>query len=121
MPGQTFATVGDAHIRHQPVGAKRPDAAVVFLRLERHIEQWAVSSVAPSLAYDRAGYGFSEGSTAHSAEEQAKELAALLHALKLEGPVVLVAYSFSGPLARIFAGRCPQVKQRLDTIHQRNP
>jgi pimeloyl-ACP methyl ester carboxylesterase len=114
MPGQTFATVGNARIRYRLLGAERPGATVVVLSgLNGSIEQTdalqrAVSSAVPSLAYDRAGYGFSKGSTAHSAEEQAKELAALLHALKLEGPVVLVAYSFSGPLARIFADRCPE-------------
>jgi pimeloyl-ACP methyl ester carboxylesterase len=114
MPGQTFATVGNARIRYRLLGADRPGATVVLLSgLNGSIEQAdvlqrAVSSAVPSLAYDRAGYGFSEGSTAHSAEEQAKELAALLDALKLEGPVVLVAYSFSGPLARIFAGRFPE-------------
>jgi pimeloyl-ACP methyl ester carboxylesterase len=114
MPGQIFATVGDARIRYRLLGAKRPGPTVVFLSgLNGSIEQadefqQAVSSALPSLAYDRAGYGFSEGSAAHNAEEQAEELAALLHALKLEGPVVLVAYSFSGPLARIFAGRFPE-------------
>jgi pimeloyl-ACP methyl ester carboxylesterase len=114
MPGQTFAAVGDARIRYRLLGPDRPGATVVFLSgLNGSIEQTdalqrAVSSAVPSLAYDRAGYGFSKGSTAHSAEEQAKELAALLHALKLEGPVVLVAYSFSGPLARIFAGCFPE-------------
>jgi pimeloyl-ACP methyl ester carboxylesterase len=114
MPGQTFATVGDARIRYRLLGAEHPGATVVFLSgLSGSIEQAddiqrAVSSAVPSLAYDRAGYGFSEGSTAHSAEEQAKELAALLNALKLEGPVVLVAYSSSAPIARIFAGCFPK-------------
>jgi hypothetical protein len=95
MPGQTFATVGGARIRYRLLGAERPGVTVVFLSgLNGSIEQAdhfqrAVSSAVPSLAHDRAGYGFSEGSTAHSAEQQAKELAALLHALKLEGSVVL--------------------------------
>jgi pimeloyl-ACP methyl ester carboxylesterase len=114
MPGQTFATVGDARIRYRLLGAEHTGATVVFLSgLSGSIEQVddiqrAVSSAVPSLAYDRAGYGFSQGSTAHSAEEQAKELAALLHALKLEEPVVLVAYSSSAPIARIFAGCFPE-------------
>jgi pimeloyl-ACP methyl ester carboxylesterase len=69
--------------------------------------QSAVSSEVPSLTYDRAGYGFSQGSTAHSAMEQADELAALLHALKIEEPVVLVSFSASADLARVFAGRYP--------------
>jgi hypothetical protein len=108
MPGQTFATVGNARIRYRMLGADRPGATVVLLSgLNGSIEQAddlqrALSNAVPSLAYDRAGYGFSECSTAHSAKDQAKELAALLHALKLEGPVVLVAYSFSAPLARIW-------------------
>jgi pimeloyl-ACP methyl ester carboxylesterase len=90
--------------------------------------QRAVSSAMPSLAYDRAGYGFSKGSTAHSAEEQAKELAALLYALKLEGPVVLVGYSFSGPIARVFAGRFPDktagmylIEPSMPEINERMP
>jgi pimeloyl-ACP methyl ester carboxylesterase len=114
MPGQTFATVGGARIRYRLIGAERPGVTVVFLSgLNGSIEQAdhfqrAVSSAVPSLAYDRAGYGFSEGSTAHSAEQQAKELAALLDALKLDGPVVLVAYSVSSLLARVFADRFPE-------------
>jgi pimeloyl-ACP methyl ester carboxylesterase len=127
MPGQTFATVGDARIRYRLLGAERPGAAVVFLSgLSGSIEQFdalqrAVSSAVPSLAYDRAGYGFSKGSTAHSAEQQANELAALLHALKLEGPVVLVAYSSSGPLARVFAGRFPEKTAGLFLIDPTMP
>jgi hypothetical protein len=58
MPGQTFATVGNARIRYRRVGAERPDATVVLLSgLNGSIEQTdalqqAVSSVMPSLAYD---------------------------------------------------------------------
>jgi pimeloyl-ACP methyl ester carboxylesterase len=114
MPGQTFASVGNARIRYRLIGAERPGALVVILSgvggsLEQadHLQR-ALSSAVPSIAYDRAGYGFSKGSTAHSTEEQADELAALLHALKLDGPVLLVAYSASGDLARVFAGRFPE-------------
>jgi pimeloyl-ACP methyl ester carboxylesterase len=114
MPGQTFATVGDARIRYRLLGVNRPGATVVLLSgmngsIEQSDElQSAVSSEVPSLTYDRAGYGFSQGSAAHSAEEQAAELAALLRALKIEKPVVLVPYSASADLARVFAGRYPE-------------
>jgi pimeloyl-ACP methyl ester carboxylesterase len=127
MPGQTFATVGNARIRYRMLGADRPGATVVLLSgLNGSIEQAddlqrALSNAVPSLAYDRAGYGFSECSTAHSAKDQAKELAALLHALKLEGPVVLVAYSFSAPLARIFAGRFPEKTAGVHLIEPAMP
>jgi pimeloyl-ACP methyl ester carboxylesterase len=113
MPGAAFATVGPARIRYRLVGAERPGATVVLLSgMNGSIEQSdhlqrALSSAVPALAYDRAGYGFSKGSHAHSAAEQAEELAALLQALKLQDPVVLVAYSLSSPIARVFAGRFP--------------
>ncbi len=127
MPGQTFAKVGDARIRYRLLGAERPGVLVVFLSgLNGSIEQSdyfqrAVSSMLPTLAYDRAGYGFSKGSKAHTAEEQARELAALLQALKLEGPVVLVGYSFSGPIARIFAARFPEKTAGLYLIEPAMP
>jgi pimeloyl-ACP methyl ester carboxylesterase len=114
LPGQTFAKVGEAQIRYQLLGANHPGATVVFLAgisgsIEQTVQmQSAVSSEVPSLAYDRAGYGFSTGSTAHSAGEQADELAALLHALNIETPVVVVGYSDSNQLARVFAGRYPE-------------
>src|SRR3954468_3640442 len=98
IAGQTFATVGRARIRYWLVGTENHAAQVVILPgISSGIEQVddlqrALSAKVPTLAYDRAGYGFSENSSAHSAEEQAEELAALLHALKVETPVVLVAY-----------------------------
>lgn len=114
VPGQTFATVGDAHIRYKLLGTEHPGATVVILSgLSGSIEQddqlqSAISKQAPVLTYDRAGYGFSQGSMAHSAGDQATELAELLHALKINKPVVLVSYSFSADMARVFADRYPE-------------
>jgi pimeloyl-ACP methyl ester carboxylesterase len=113
MPGQTIATVGDARIRYRLMGVMHGGAPVVILAgLNGVIEQAdalqsAVSSAVPSLTYDRAGYGFSRGSAAHTAQEQAAELAGLLVALKIEKPVVIVSYSASAELARVFAGAYP--------------
>lgn len=114
LPGQAFATVGDAKIRYKLTGKNRTAATVVILSgLSGSIEQddelqSAVAQEAPTLTYDRAGYGFSEGSVAHSACEQATELAALLDALRIQTPIVLVSYSFSADMARVFAGRYPE-------------
>jgi pimeloyl-ACP methyl ester carboxylesterase len=114
MPEQTFATVGDARIRYRMLGVDRPGATIVILYgIGGSIEQVddlqsAISGEVPSLTYDRAGYGFSQGSAAHSAGQQAAELAALLKALKIEKPVVLVAFSDSNQVARVFAGRYPE-------------
>jgi pimeloyl-ACP methyl ester carboxylesterase len=129
-PGQTFATVGNARVRYRLLSPDRPGATVVILSgVSGSIEQadqlqLALSSgpsAVPSLAYDRAGYGFSVGSSAHSAEEQADELAGLLKSLHIEAPVVLVGYSFSGPIARVFAGRFPEKTAALYLIEPASP
>jgi len=122
MPGQTFVQVGDARIRYRLMGTEHRGAMVVFLTgLSATIEQAdylqpAVSSAVPTLVYDRAGYGFSRGSVAHNGVEQADELAGVLHALKIEQPVVLVAYSNAGEIARVFVARYPQRTARLYLI-----
>lgn len=114
MPGQTFAKVGGARVRYLRLGAEHSGATVVFFTglggsLEQMVHlQKAVAAHVPTLAYDRAGFGFSEASTAHTALEQANELADLLDTLGVIQPVVIVGYSLSAPIARVFAGRFPQ-------------
>ena len=112
-PGQSFASVGNSRIRYRLTGTDHAGATVViFAGINGSIEQDeplqnTLANAVPVLTYDRAGYGFSEGSTAHTAVEQADELVGLLEALKIEQPVVLVGYSMSAGVARVFAGRHP--------------
>jgi pimeloyl-ACP methyl ester carboxylesterase len=111
---QTFAAVGDARIRYQLLGTENQSSDLVVLlqgiasSIEKVDElQRALSAKVQVLTYDRAGYGFSQGSTAHDAVGQAEELRGLLDALKVKNPVVLVGYSAAGPIARVFASRYP--------------
>jgi pimeloyl-ACP methyl ester carboxylesterase len=126
-PGQTFATVGDARIRYRLVGREQPGATVVILTgIYGPIEQYdqmqsALSTHVPSLTYDRAGYGFSENSSAHTALEQADELVGLLKVLDIKEPVVLVAYSSSAMVARAFVGRFPEKTSALYLIDPTMP
>jgi pimeloyl-ACP methyl ester carboxylesterase len=119
---QSFANVDGARIRYRYLSADRPGAVVVLLTgiagsIEQSDEmQSAVARDVPMLTYDRAGYGFSQGSTAHTAEEQAAELAALLQVLKIDKPIVLVGYSASAGVARVFAGRYPEKTAALYLI-----
>jgi pimeloyl-ACP methyl ester carboxylesterase len=127
MAGQTVANVNGARVRYRLLGESHVGVPVVFLSgLQGTIEQAdyfqrAVAQTRPALAYDRAGYGFSEGSQAHTAAQQADELAGLLRALDLKPPVVLVAYSLSAMLARVYASRFPQQTAALYLIEPAAP
>ena len=111
--GETFVAVSGARLRYQTLGLERAGPLVVLLPgLGASIEQMRflqprLAETVRTLSYDRAGYGFSTGSDAHTAEEQAKELAALLDALNLPGTLVLVGYSTSALVARVFAALNP--------------
>jgi pimeloyl-ACP methyl ester carboxylesterase len=112
--GETFAQVNGARIRYRLLGAEHAGPTVVFLAgLGGSIEQMVyvqarVAKTARTLAYDRGGYGFSVGSEAHTAEQQTVELDGLLAALHLDGPVVLLGFSTSASIARVFAARYPE-------------
>jgi pimeloyl-ACP methyl ester carboxylesterase len=107
-PTQTFAEVPLGRIRYRATELELPGPPVVFLNGASAVcEQWeatqnALAGVLPTLAYDRAGTGFSH-SRAHDAAEQANELSQLLSALGIQRPVIVVAYSLSASLARLFA------------------
>ena len=59
--------------------------------------------------YDRAGYGWSDpGPRPRTAGRIATELHALLTNAEVGGPYILVAHSFAGYVARIYANRFPQ-------------
>jgi pimeloyl-ACP methyl ester carboxylesterase len=112
--GETFADVNGAQVRYRILGKEHAGPTIVLLPgLGGSIEQMQhlhprLAKVARTLTYDRGGYGFSVGSDAHSADQQATELEGLLRALSLDGPLVVVGYSSSSMIARIFTGRHPE-------------
>src|SRR5918911_1028434 len=78
--------------------------------------QQAVADAAPATvcAYDRAGAGWSDpGPDPRDARHLAAELAALLAAADLARPVVLVAHSYGGLVARVYAAEHPRELQAL--------
>jgi pimeloyl-ACP methyl ester carboxylesterase len=113
-PAETYVAAGGAKVRYRLEGAERPGPAVVFMNgMGGSLEQWhnlqsEVASFAPALTYDRGGLGLSRSSKAHDGNEQADELASVLTQLAIKGPVVLVGYSTSASIARIFASRHPE-------------
>jgi pimeloyl-ACP methyl ester carboxylesterase len=113
-PHALFAQVGNARVRYVPLGLEKPGTPVVFLNgIGASLDQWAglqaeVASFSPAIAYDRGGSGFSTGVTGFDVQAQADELFTLLEVLRIRRPVVLVGYSFSTSIARIFAARHPE-------------
>ena len=110
----TFCNVGNRRVRYLLAGTDKPGPTLVLVNgLGGSIEQWqaleSLAKIAPVLAYDRGGYGFSDGIGAHDAEHQVEELHELLGALGLSGPFVVVAYSASALLVRLFEERYPEL------------
>lgn len=68
--------------------------------------QAAIARTTKVCSYDRAGYWKSPPATgARDAGAEADDLAALLKAAKLPAPYVVVAHSYGGHIARLYAGR----------------
>jgi pimeloyl-ACP methyl ester carboxylesterase len=123
---ETYAELGGARIRYRLLGAGEAGAPVVFINgIAASLEQWdalqgQVATFAPALTYDRAGAGFSH-SGAYRGIEQAEELAALLDALHLARPTVLIGYSSGSLIAQIFAARHPERVSALLLVEPRVP
>lgn len=66
------------------------------------------------ISYDRAGLGWSELDAApYRIQDRADDLDALLTALDVDGPIVLVATSYGGWVAQAFSSRYPE---RIDAL-----
>jgi pimeloyl-ACP methyl ester carboxylesterase len=65
-----------------------------------------VASVATAVTYDRAGLGWSDpGPTPRTVDVMVDELHTLVHGAGLSLPMILVAHSFGGLIARLYASR----------------
>jgi pimeloyl-ACP methyl ester carboxylesterase len=107
--GETFFRVQGRRVRYRLTGAEHPGPTLVLLGgAAASLEQWddvqkTLGETAPVVSYDRCGMGFSEPADAHDAMAQAEELEELLHAPGIRAPFVLLSYSNSANVARIFA------------------
>jgi pimeloyl-ACP methyl ester carboxylesterase len=106
----------------QRLGAERPGHTVVFLHglVMDNLSSWyftvanPTAQVAPVLLYDLRGHGRSERPPAgYRVDELVADLAALLDAAGVAGPVHLVGNSFGGLLALAFALAHPRRARSL--------
>jgi pimeloyl-ACP methyl ester carboxylesterase len=112
--GDTFLSVNGKRIRYRFVPSASGGPTIVLLSgMNATLEQWqrvqdGLASTAPTLTYDRAGMGFSDPVDLHDAAFEAEELDGLLRHAEFPKPVVLVSFSSSAVLARVFAARYPR-------------
>jgi pimeloyl-ACP methyl ester carboxylesterase len=104
----TFVTVRDRRVRYRLSGAGKAGPTTILVSgFGGTVEQWhdledTLAATAPVLMYDRGGLGFSDAADVHDPEGLAGELTDLLQALHVPPPYVVVSYSSSALMARLF-------------------
>lgn len=114
LPGVRMIELDGRAVRVQALGleTRRPGAPVVIFEAgaSNSLEIWGgiplqVASIAPIVAYDRAGLGRSEwDDTTPTPQHVADRLRRVLRQIGADPPYVLVGFSWGGMLARYFAG-----------------
>jgi pimeloyl-ACP methyl ester carboxylesterase len=78
-------------------------SSLTWCLVQNHIAEFTTA-----IAYDRAGFGWSDPPSHHcTAADAAHDLSLLLDRLKIDGPVVLAGHSFGGLIARVFEQSYP--------------
>jgi pimeloyl-ACP methyl ester carboxylesterase len=126
-PGQ-LVDVGGYRIHLFSQGQNRGNATVVLIGCGSCTSAnwgWVQPEVAKTtrvVAYDRAGFGWSDpGPAPRDAAQNARELHAALQGAGIAGPYVLVGHSFGGPVARVFAAENPTEVTGMVLLDPRHP
>lgn len=116
-PGVTTIALDGRAVRVQAIGLqdRRPGQPVIVFEAgaTNSLEVWGgilpqVASMAPVVAYDRAGLGRSEwDDTTPTPRHVADRLRRVLRQIGADPPYVLVGFSWGGMLARYYAGYHP--------------
>jgi pimeloyl-ACP methyl ester carboxylesterase len=85
------------------------EAGIAASSLTWCLVQNRIAEFTTAIAYDRAGFGWSDPPSHHcTAADAARDLALLLDRLEIDGPVVLAGHSFGGLIARVFEQTWPR-------------
>jgi len=115
LPAQShqLVSVGDHQLDVVREGSGGP-ALVFETGLADSLDSWlpmahTVSEFTTTIAYSRAGFGRSgAGSSDHSVTRDVQDLHALLQALAIKPPFILVAHSYGGIIARLYVSTYPR-------------
>ena len=124
-PGR-FVDVGGYRLHVQTVGEGAPtvvfDAALAGSSISWTYVQPAVATFARTIAYDRAGFGWSDaGPMPRTAGRIVDELKQMLDQAAEAPPYLLVGHSFGGFVMRIFAARYPKETAALVLVDPAHP
>src|SRR4030095_1044715 len=98
------------------------DAALGASSLSWSLVHPAIARVTRACAYDRAGFGWSDGAPMPlTAGRIVDELHRLLHLAAVPGPYVLVGHSYGGLVMRLFASRHAEEVARVGLIEPAIP
>jgi pimeloyl-ACP methyl ester carboxylesterase len=124
-PGR-MVRVGECAFHVYELGSGAPavifESGIAASSLNWRKVQGEVAGITRAVAYDRAGYGWSQGmGGARLASELAGELRAVLAAAGIAPPYVLCGHSFGGLIVRFFAARFPGEVGALVLVDPVNP
>jgi pimeloyl-ACP methyl ester carboxylesterase len=121
--------VGGYQLHYVLQGERKAGKPLVVLEagIGQNVLDWQkiqphIAEFAQVLAYDRAGYGWSEkGKEPRNPEQLVEDLHNLLHTLKLEPPYLLVGYLFGGIFVRLFAETYPDEVAGIVLVESAHP
>ena len=108
-----LVSVGDHRLDVVREGSGGP-ALVFESGLADSLDEWlpmvrSMSEFTTAIAYSRSGFGRSEpGPSDHSVPHEVHDLHALLHALPIKPPYILVAHSYGNIISRLYVSEYPQ-------------
>ncbi|MBD2101671.1 alpha/beta hydrolase [Leptolyngbya sp. FACHB-261] len=113
LPAGKLIEINGNNWHYQIMGEGYPtvilDSGAGGTHLDWQLVQPEVAKFTRVLAYDRAGYGWSDlSSESRTAEQAVSELRQLLREVEIKPPYVLVGMSFSGLFSRLFAYHYPE-------------
>jgi pimeloyl-ACP methyl ester carboxylesterase len=124
-----FVDVGGYKLHYQIQGERKAGQPLVVLEagIGQNILDWQkiqpqIAEFTQVIAYDRAGYGWSEkGQDPRSPQRLVEDLHKLLHNAQLEPPYLLVGHRFGGIFIRLFADTYPDEVAGIILVESSHP